>query len=162
MNALKYIMKITDRKVDWIYEEWDLLVNKLDDENSYQRSIAIKLLCNLIKSDEEDRINKIINKLLRHTKDDKFITSRQCILNIWKVAIKSKQLCEKVMNHLEVRYKECIKEKHYNLLRQDIIQSIRHIYETNMDKRILLRGQKLIAIEKEGKYRKKYEAILNK
>jgi hypothetical protein len=159
MNALKKILSITDNKVDWIYEEWDNLVKKLENDNSYQRSIAIMVICNLAKSDGEQRMEKILGKLLSHTKDEKFITSRQCILNIWKVAVDNSLLQEKVVKHLETRFMECEKEKHYNLLRQDIIISINNIYKARKDQKLREIIMRLISTEKENKYKKKYESL---
>ncbi len=160
MKALKTVLAATDSRVDWIYEEWDSLVGKLDDENSFQRSIAVMVLCNLAKSDKEERMGKILNELLSHTKDEKFITSRQCLLHIWKVAVAGKSLREKVIRHLETRFAECEKEKHYNLLRQDIVTSLNKIYEVERDYKLRERILKLVSAEKESKYRKKYEALI--
>ena len=159
MNAVKKIISITDHKVDWIYEEWDNLVKKLESDNSYQRSIAIMVICNLAKSDGEQRMGKILGKLLSHTKDEKFITSRQCILNIWKVAVDNSLLQEKVVKHLETRFIECEKEKHYNLIRQDIILSINNIYKARKDQKLRKIIMRLISTEKDNKYRKKYEFL---
>ncbi len=160
LNALQILLKITEDKVDWVYDAWDDLLEKLDDENSYQRSIAIMLLCNLAKSDTENRLIASLNLLLAHTHDDKFITSRQCIQSIWKAAAASKQNREIVLDHLEKRFRECTEEKHYNLIRQDIIQSIGLLYEEEKDGALLNRAHELVQEEKEEKYRKKYEAVL--
>jgi hypothetical protein len=160
LNALQTILKITEDKVDWVYDVWDDLVGKLDDENSYQRSIAIMVLCNLAKSDSENRIGASLNRLLAHTQDNKFITSRQCIQSIWKVAATSNRTREIVLAHLEKQFEGCTEEKHYNLLRQDIIQSMRLLYGSEKDDRILARAKEMVKKEKEEKYRKKYEAIL--
>jgi hypothetical protein len=159
-TALQSIMELTKSQVDWVYDVWDDLFEKLDHENSYQRSIAIMLLCNLAKSDNEDRLADSLDLLLAHTKDDKFITSRQCIQCIWKVATTNKRNREQILAHLEWRYSECVKERHYNLIRQDIIQSLRHLYEEDHDDAIIARAQELIMEEQEDKYRKKYEVIL--
>ena len=118
------------------------------------------VLCNLAKSDCENRLNVSLQLLLAHTKDEKFITSRQCIQSIWKVAVMNKQNREIVLDHLEKRFRECCQEKHYNLLRQDIIQSIRLIHAEGKDDSLLARAQALISEEKDEKYRKKYTAIL--
>src|SRR5512133_1945484 len=83
LEALQSLLKVTESKVDWGYEVWDLLFEKLGHENSYQRSIGILLLCNLAKSDGENRLGVCLDRLLAHTRDEKFITSRQCIQNIW-------------------------------------------------------------------------------
>lgn len=159
-EALQTILQLTEGQVDWVYEVWDELLAKLDHENSYQRSIAIMVLCNLAKSDREHRLNVSVDRLLAHTQDDKFITSRQCLQNIWKVATTNKQIREKILDHLEKRFRECAEEKHYNLIRQDIIQSLLFLYKEEKDGTLLTRAQALITEEKEEKYRKKYEAML--
>ena len=160
LNALQTLLKLTEVLVDWIYEVWDLLLEKLENENSYQRSIGIMLLCNLAKSDHENRLKVSLDRLLAHTRDEKFITSRQCIQNIWKTAVANKTNREKVVKHLEKRFIDCATEKHYNLLRQDIIQSMVSLYESEGDDELLEKARTLIAQEPEAKYRKQYEAQL--
>jgi hypothetical protein len=160
MDALQGLLKVTESKVDWVYEVWDLMLEKLDHENSYQRSIGIILLCNLAKSDVKNRFADSLDRLLVHTKDEKFITSRQCIQNIWKVAAANKSNPEKILKHLEKRFVECVSEKHSNLLRRDIIQSIMSLYSAEKDDVLLTRARALIAKEQEPKYRKQYEALL--
>lgn len=160
LNALQTILSITEHPVDWVYEVWDDLLQKLNHENSYQRSIAILVLCHLAKSDQENRLNASIDLLLAHTQDEKFITSRQCLQNIWKVAAANKTIRQKILAHLEQRFKACAGEKHYNLIRQDILQSIRSLYDTEKDETLLAMARTLMAEETEDKYRKKYQAIL--
>ena len=160
LNALQSLLEITDSKVDWIYEVWDHLLNKLNNENSYQRTLAIILLCNLAKSDTENRLEHSLDRLLAHTRDDKFITSRKCLQNIWKVAATNSFNRKKVLRHLENRFAECADEKHYNLLRQDIIQSIVLLHKVENDDALLTKARALIAEEKDVKYQKQYEALL--
>ena len=161
LDALQALLKMTDVKVNWIYEVWSDLLEKLEHENSYQRSIGILLLCNLAKSDTEDRSKSALDCLLVHTRDEKFITSRQCLQNIWKVAAANKANREKVLTHLEKRFDQCANEKHYNLLRQDIIQSMLSLARFEGDNGLLPRVQALITKESDPKNRKKYEALLN-
>jgi hypothetical protein len=160
LDALQTLMKLTESKVDWIYEIWDHLLEKLDHENSYQRSIGIMLLCNLAKSDTEDRIKSALDHLLAHTGDEKFITSRQCVQSIWKAAATNRVNREKVLKHLERRFVECADEKHYNLIRQDVIQSMMALSRHEKDDGLLTRARGLIAKEQNMKYRKQYEALL--
>lgn len=160
LNALQTLLKLTESKVDWVYDVWDLMLEKLNHENSYQRSIGILLLCNLAKSDTEDRLRSALERLLVHTKDEKFITSRQCIQNIWKTAATNKNNREKVVKHLEKRFVGCADEKHYNLLRQDIIQSLVSLSNLEGHDGLLPNIQMLIAKESDAKNRKKYEALL--
>jgi hypothetical protein len=160
LDALQTLLKVTDSKVDWIYDVWDDLLEKLDNENSYQRSIGIMLLCNLAKSDREDRLRSALDRILVHTKDEKFITSRQCIQNIWKAAATTQANREKVLKHLKKRYLECSNEKHSNLLRQDVIQSMVLLSRQEDDHSMLADAQALIVEETDMKNRKKYEALL--
>ena len=160
LDALQTLLKMTETEVDWVYDVWDHLLEKLDHENSYQRSIGILLLCNLSKSDTEDRLKSALDRLLIHTRDEKFITSRQCIQNIWKAAATNKANREKVLKHLEKRFVECADEKHYNLLRQDIIQSMVSLKNFEGEDGLLPKVQALISKELDLKNRKKYEALL--
>jgi len=158
--ALQSALNITENKVNWVYEVWGDLIDKLDNENSYQRSIGIMLLCNLAKSDAEKRIQKDLKTILKHTKDDKFITSRQCLQNIWKIASACIETKEPIIKHLKMRFTECSAEKHSNLLRLDIIQSIYKLYRVSGDKKLIEIMTNLIEEEKEEKYRKQYKASI--
>jgi hypothetical protein len=160
LKALQALLKMTETPVDWVYEVWDSLLGKVGNENSYQRSIGIMLLCNLAKSDREDRLKGSLDTLLVHTKDEKFITSRQCIQNIWKAAATTRTNREKVLKHLEKRFMECEQEKHYNLLRQDMIQSFVMLNQNTEDHKLLARAQALVEKEQNAKYRKQYEALI--
>ncbi|HSL42536.1 MAG TPA: hypothetical protein VK897_03830 [Anaerolineales bacterium] len=160
LNALQALLTMTKTRVDWVYEVWDHLLEKLEDENSYQRSIGIIMLCNLAKSDTEVRLKSALDRLLVHTRDEKFITSRQCLQNIWKAAATNKANREKILKHLEQRFVECGDEKHYNLLRQDIIQSMVSLDQYEGGNGLLTRAETLIAKEPDEKHRKKYEALL--
>jgi hypothetical protein len=144
MGALQTILKLTDQKVDWIYEVWDELFEKLKSDNSFQRSIGIMAICNLAKSDTQDRLSGCLNLLLAHSRDGKFITSRQCIQNTWKVAATGWQAQDKILDHLKKRFRECKNETHYNLIRADGIQSIRSLYDVTKDTTLLARAQMLI------------------
>jgi hypothetical protein len=160
LKALQDLLKKSEARVPWVYDVWDTLLERLDDPNSYQRSIAILLLCNLAKSDTKGRLSQSLGRLLQHTHDPSFITSRQCLQNVWKLAATDPRTRKKVLNHLESRFLECEDEKHYNLLRQDIIQSISELEASQHDPAILRLAWKLIAQVPQAKYRKRYQAIL--
>lgn len=156
MEALQQVMQLTEIPVDWVYQVWDDLFTLLEDRNSFKRNIAIMVLCNLAKSDVENRLQNSLKILLAHTRDEKFVTSRQCLLNIWKLALVNKQHYEAVINHLVERYRECITEDHYNLYRQDIIQSLASIYKVDKDEKLSRLMRALLLEEKDVKYRTKY------
>jgi len=161
MDALKNMLVLTEKPVDWAYEVWDKMLEKLDHPNSYQRTIGIKMLCSLANSDPENRMAESLDTILAHTKDEKFITSRQCLQSIWQAAGGGSTVNrEKIIAHLASRYRECTTEKHYNLLRLDIIQSLCNLQQQQPDDSLLKLIQELIAEEEEPKYRKKYEGVV--
>jgi len=68
-----------------VYKYFDTFVNKMDSDNSYQRSIGIILISENIKWDKENKFDTIANKYISHCNDEKFITARQTIqsINTW-------------------------------------------------------------------------------
>jgi len=98
--------------------------------------------------------------MLEHTKDEKFITSRQCLQNIWKVAAAHDSLAESVLEHLQSRFRECAEEPHANLLRRDIIESLGSLCDAVHDPAIRHRAHALIQEETSDKSRKQYEKVL--
>ncbi|QTL97460.1 hypothetical protein GM661_05415 [Iocasia frigidifontis] len=161
LKALNQLLKITDNTVDWFDDVYLELVEKLSNNNSYQRSISILLLCNLAKSDKNNKVAGLLSDILTHTYDKKFITSRQCIQNIWKIAILDKKYETQIVNHLNQQYITCKDEKHFNLIRQDIIETLNKIYKKNLDEDLKEKILKLIEIEEVEKYRRGYTKILH-
>lgn len=122
-NCLLLLEKITSKKVSWIYDRWDFLVGLLDSANSYHRNISLVLLANLSFSDSENRFENILDKYLSHCNDEKFITQRYCIQNVWKIAVNKPVFKEKIITHLRnLNY-----GKHSNLIEMDIQNSLKKI-----------------------------------
>ncbi|MEA5078154.1 MAG: hypothetical protein VB013_06250 [Anaerolineaceae bacterium] len=160
--AFLRMQALTEHKVDWVYEVWDALVAKLSDPNSYQRNIGATLLCALSQSDSENRLAAVIDRLLACSKDEKFITSRLTLQNLWKPAWFEPQLRDTIISHLQQRFEECETEKHSNLLRQDILQSLFTLAELSHDEALQEKTLDLIQTEKDEKSRKSYLALKKK
>ena len=60
---------------------------------------------------------------------------------------------------LSARFKECIAEKNCTLIRYDIIQSLRNVYEIQKDEKVREKALELIETEDDLKYRKKYASL---
>jgi len=160
LDALNQLLKITEDTVDWFEDRYLEIVEKLKSENSYQRSIAILLLCNLAKSDKKLKMDDLLKDILNHTHDEKLITSRQCIQNIWKIAIVNEKYELIIFNHLKKQFINCKDDKHFNLIRQDIIQSLYNIYKTNLNKQLKKDIFNLISLEEDEKYKNHYLKII--
>jgi len=160
--AFKELETITDHVVPWIYDKWYILTDKLSSENSYQRNIGLKLLANLSKSDTENRIGAILDRYLELLEDNKFITSRQCLQNVWKIALDHGGIRKIIVQRLENSYSDNIHlKRHGNLIKQDIIGSLFRIYQYTHDKDLLFKINELVDSEIDSKMIKSLRNIIN-
>ena len=73
-KAYDYLMKETEKPVDWAYEAWDELVEGLTHKDNHVRAISSQILTHLAMSDPKGRIFKDFDKLLNVTRDERFVT----------------------------------------------------------------------------------------
>ncbi|MCX7614239.1 MAG: hypothetical protein N2Z65_00620 [Clostridiales bacterium] len=106
---------------DDVFSYWDLFCNKMESENSYQRSIGIMLIAENIRWDKENKTEDVIERYLLHCSDEKFITSRQTIQSI-KIWLSFKpQLFNRIINTLINIDIKKFKETQQKLILLDII-----------------------------------------
>jgi len=158
-KAMNAILKLTEERVDWAYEVWDDLLEHLRHANNHQRAIATQVLCNLAKSDTENRMTKDFAALLAVTKDERFVTARHCLQSLWKVGAAGKKMQKIVVDGLAVRFKECAAEKNGTLIRYDIIQGLKRLHDAVKDESIKEKAMQLIETERDEKYRKKDASV---
>jgi hypothetical protein len=158
-QAFFYILEATEKPVDWAYEAWDQLVEGLSHKDNHVRAISAQILCNLAKSDPENRMKKNFPALMEVTKDKRFVTARHCIQSIWRVGASSKKMQKTVVDALADRFKNCVTEKNCTLIRYDIIQGLRNLYDEVKDEKIREKALELIDTEEDLKYRKKYASV---
>ena len=161
-QAYYYILEATDKPVNWAYEVWDELLANLSHKDNHNRAIAAQILSNLTKSDPKNRILKDFDKLLAVTKDERFVTARHCMQSLWKVGVAGNKQKKIYMEGLERRFKECINEKNCTLIRYDILQSMRNVYDVVKDDEVKEKALELIETEGVLKYRKKYASLWKK
>ncbi len=78
---------------------------------------------------------------------------------LWKVGVAGTKQQTIYMEGLEQRFKECIMEKNCTLIRYDILQSMRNVYDSVKNEKIREKALELIASETDVKYRKKYASL---
>jgi hypothetical protein len=149
----------TAKPVVWAYEVWEELVELLGDKDNRRRAIASQILCNLAKSDPEKRMLKDIPQLLAITKDERFVTARHCMQSLWKVGVAGEEQRTALLDGLAARFRECAAEKNCTLIRYDIVESLRKMYDDTGDERVRQKALSLIESEDDLKYRKKYAGV---
>jgi hypothetical protein len=161
-EAYYAVIEASYKPVTWAYELWDELLENLSHKDNHNRAIAAQLLCNLAKSDPEKRILRDFDSLLNVTRDERFVTARHCMQALWKVGLAGEEQQEKYLNGLSLRFAECISEKNCTLIRSDIQESLRNVYDVSKDESLKEKALALIESEEDAKYRKKYAAIWKK
>ena len=157
-QAFSYILKETEKPVDWAYDIWDQLVEGLRHKDNHVRAISAQILANLAKSDPKNRMHKDFPALMAVTKDEKFVTARHTLQSIWKVGMET-EMRKTVVEALANRFKDCITEKNWTLIRYDIIQDLRNLYDEVRDEKIKQKALELIETEEDTKYKKKYASV---
>jgi hypothetical protein len=154
--AFLRLQEATNQKVDWAYEVWESFRADLTHQDNHRRAIAAQLLCNLAKSDPERRILDALPALMEVTRDKRFVTARHALLSLWKIGLAGNEQKETLLRCLESRFRDSAEEKNGTLIRFDIVQSLRKLYDREPDERVKRLALALINTETDEKYRKKY------
>jgi len=158
-QAFFHILEATEKPVEWAYEIWDELVAGLRHKDNHVRAISAQVLCNLVKSDPENRMQKDFPALMAVTKDERFVTARHCLQSIWKAGASGKKMQKTVVEAFVDRFRNCAAEKNCTLIRYDIIQGLRNLCDEVKDEKIKQKALELIETEEDLKYRKKYASV---
>lgn len=158
-EAFNNIMAATTEEVDWAYEVWDQLKSWLTDKDNHRRSRGAQFLASLAISDPEKRIIEDFPVLWEVTKDPKFVTARHSLQAIWRVGLAGEEQKDLVTQHFVDRFHNGANEKNYTLIRFDMIQGLRHLFDALKDETIKETALALIETEEDPKYRKKYLTV---
>src|SRR5215212_7495028 len=145
-QAFSYILRETEKPVDWAYEVWGQLVEGLRHKDNHVRAISAQVLANLAKSDPENRMRRDFPALMNVTKDKMFVTARHTLQSLWKIG-KETNMRKTVVEGLAERFKNCAAEKNGTLIRYDIIQDLRNLYDEVKDETIKEQALSLIEME---------------
>lgn len=158
-SAYYAVIEATDKPVDWAYGVWDAMVADLSHKDNHRRAIAAQVLCNLAKSDPEKRMLRDFGALLAVTRDERFVTARHCLQALWKVGVAGPEQRQQYIEGMESRFHECVTEKNCTLIRYDISQSLRNVYDAVRDEQVREKALALIETETDAKYSKKYASL---
>jgi hypothetical protein len=78
---------------------------------------------------------------------------------LWKVGVVGKPQQQVYMDGLERRFVECASEKNGTLIRYDILESMRKVYDAVHYEAIKTKALALIETEPDARYRKKYAML---
>ena len=122
----------------------------------------MSLFCNLSRSDSQKRIVEVLPQLLALTEDEKFITRRQTMQALWKIAWFDPELLGPIVNQYVERFSSCVNEEHANLMQRDIVQALLTLAEMRNDSELSNKVNQLIESEPDPKARKALVALKKK
>jgi hypothetical protein len=106
---------------------WSVLEEKLDSNNSYQRSIGVMLLSENVRWETDDRFGRLLCKFWTCCCDEKFITARQTIqalTNIMKSTDKYNNAIKQGL--LKLNFNK-YKNNQQSLLERDVAAALKHL-----------------------------------
>lgn len=137
-----------------VYPYWDALRNKLNSDNSYQRSIGLMLIAENAKWDTENRMEGIIDEYLTLLNDEKPITIRQCIQSLGTIATAKPGLQDKIASRLISLDIRAVKETMRKSILLDILNVlliIRKIHKTDEIESFILNALSGEILDKKSK-----------
>lgn len=156
-HSFQYLLEITNDPVDWADIAWDDLMALLHGDN-HQRAVAVQLLSNLSKS-EPMRALSSLDQIMKITHDKRFVTARHALQALWKIGVASPALQHLVLHKLRDRFFECEKENECTMIRYDIIEVLRKMYDTIPTEKIKSLALELIEKEPDAAHRDKYSTL---
>jgi len=130
-DTLRYnaflLLKSNSREFPSVYEYWSDLEKKLENSNSYQRSLGIMLLAENVRWDKNDRFSKTISKYLSCCSDEKFITARQAIQGLEVILKATDKFDDKIKQSMTNLQVSQYKENQQRLLNKDISNILKAI-----------------------------------
>jgi len=123
-DTLRYhaflLLQAHSRMKPSLYDYWSVLANKLDNANSYQRSLGAKLIAENVRWDKESKFRGVIEKYFGCCTDEKFITSRQAIQGLGIITAATDNYNDEIERRLVALDLRLYKETQQKLLRKDI------------------------------------------
>jgi len=119
-----------------VYPYWDVFVEKLSSDNSYQRSLGLMLIAENTRWDDRGKFEQIVDVYLSFCDDEKPVTVRQCIQGLCKI-VPYKQNCHnRIVDKLISIDLMQRKETQRKILLLDIISVLCVVQKTQQDERI--------------------------
>lgn len=125
-KALQTLQKESEES-DCVYSYMDQLSDMLDSDNSYIRTRGLVLLAYNAKWDRNYKIDKIIDKYLKHITDVKPITARQCIKLLPLLAKYKPELKNDILSAFHNADISIYNESMQSLVYQDMQKAVKEI-----------------------------------
>ncbi|MGF6376553.1 hypothetical protein M2140_001630 [Clostridiales Family XIII bacterium PM5-7] len=110
-----------------VYRYFDIFADMMDHENSYVRNRGLLLISANAKWDEDNKIDEIIDRYLKHIQDVKPITARQCIKALGNIAKYKPELKQDILLALQRANTSIYAASMQPLVERDIRETLKRL-----------------------------------
>jgi hypothetical protein len=121
------LLQASSRQFPYVYKYWDEFEKKLDNENSYQRSLGVMLISENVRWDQGGKFSKTVSKYLKCCTDEKFITARQTIQGLERIVNATDKFNDMIKQRLVNLQLSQYKDNQQKLLTKDISNVLKNI-----------------------------------
>lgn len=121
------LLQEASRNSSIVYPYWNVLEDKLDNDNSYQRSLGLMLISENVRWDKDNKFAGMLDKYLHCCADEKFITARQAIQGLTNIINATDLYNDKIKQYLTNYPIYKYPENQQNLLNKDIQNTLQII-----------------------------------
>lgn len=137
-NCFKVLLQVSEGQPSVLYPEWDRFVGMLDSDNSYHRSIALRLIANLTSVDEENRFEGIFDRYFDLLDDEKVITARYLAQHAGRIARAKPHLQAAITERLLAVDSTHHEPGRRDLLKADVIASLGEFFDASGEQERIL------------------------
>jgi hypothetical protein len=120
-----------------VYPHWDVFAAKLNNENSYQRSLGLMLIAENTRWDQAGRFEAMVDRYLSLCDDEKPVTVRQCVQSLCTIVATQPNCLGRITDKLlsiDVAQRQ---ESQRKILLMDILAVLAEIQQRRPDHRIM-------------------------
>lgn len=110
-----------------LYNYFNVFLEMLNNEKTFIRVRGFRLLCSLAKWDNENKINKNIDILLKELEDEKGTSVRQCLEKLNLILMYKIELTDIIENKLRSLDLSKYKKSMQSLIKKDIDYILEHL-----------------------------------
>jgi hypothetical protein len=96
----KILMLLSEEHPEILYPKWDHFVDLLSSENTFMKSIGIKILSNLARVDSRNKFDEIFDKFYGLLNDESMITAASVVGHSGTIAKAKPKLQNRITNRL--------------------------------------------------------------
>jgi len=132
-NSFNILQIISSENPEFLYPKWDYFQKMLKSKNNYHKYIAIYILADLTKVDNENKFDDIFDDYFMILAEDKVMTASHVALNSSKIAINKPELQSKILDIL-LDIDNIHKGRQNELVKSYVIEALRKMYPEIEDK----------------------------